>query len=209
MRPARSRWSVISVTVSLAMLISGSATLAQDADEDPICGVLTSDEVTLALGTAVEAGIGSTYEDRATCVWIASDPASFGYADATWQDVPLELIVDGLPGGTELTVAGYPAYLAPAVGALHIRLDDALLTLSMASDSPDIDVAAALTTLGEAAAPRAVSLPAPAPAAPGDDGLELPESDPVADAFCALFTPEEVGAAAGHGGHGRGLVREL
>ena len=166
MRPPRLPWLACSVAVCLALLTATPATLAQDADEAAVCGVLTADEVGQALGTAVGTGIGWTYEGYATCNWIATDPASFAYADAEWQDVALEQIVGGVPGGVELTVGGQPAYLAPDIGALFIRLDAGLLTLSMEAASPDIDVQAALTALGEAAVPRADSLPEPVPSDP-------------------------------------------
>jgi hypothetical protein len=187
-----------SVAAILTLLATGSLALAQEAADDALCGVLTPEEVGAALGTTVETGTGWSYGGSATCNWIASDAASFAYADATWQDVPLELVIDGIADGTEVTVGGYPAYLAPQFGSLHIRLDQGLLTLSLAAESPDVDVAAALTALGEAAAPRAVSLPAPAPMATSDvEAPVAPADDPVADAFCALLTPEEVGAALG------------
>jgi hypothetical protein len=173
------------VAVCLALLTPGYAVLAQDTDEAAVCGVLTPEEVGRALGTSVGSGIGWTYEGYATCNWIATDAASTAYADAEWQDIPLEQIVGGMPGGVELTVGGQPAYLAPDIGALFIRLDTGLLTLSLEPASPDADVV-----------PRAAALPAPAASTGFEPPIE-PEADPVAESFCALYTPEEVASVLG------------
>jgi hypothetical protein len=198
MRVSRPRWLVGSLAISLSLLTAGPAVQAQDETEQPVCALLTAQEVGQAIGAEVAEGVGWSYEGYATCDWIALDPASFAYADAEWQGITLDQISSGMPGGTELTVGGRPAYLAPDVGALFIQLESGLLTLSMEGGSPDIDIQTALTALGEAAIPRAGSLPVPPAVEPTDlEEPGPPEGDAVADAFCALFTPEEVGAVLG------------
>jgi hypothetical protein len=166
----------------------GSGAVGQDASADAVCALLTPQEVAAALGTDVEA---EGYSDQwtTTCTWSPTDLESYAYLYAQWASGTADDIRSENPAVAEIVVDGHPAWYD--IGVLYVALDPGVLTLQGAPEEGDEQ--AALTGLAELAVSRSASLPTPAV-------VEV-AADPVAGAFCALFTADEVGGILGNTVH--------
>lgn len=182
-----------------AMLASGVA--AQDPTEAPLptdlagvgvgpttkpsalCGVLTADEVSSALGVTLEVTDSTEYD----CSWgsDSSDTSLLVTRDAGDFELDAQEV---FPDGVSLTVDGKPAWYTPEGLVLFVDVGDGMLfTLEYFGTQPDdLDLQGALTALATSAVPQLAAIPVPT-----EEPMPTPQGDPVLEALI----PTSVGDA--------------
>ncbi len=159
---ARSHRSVLTASLTLAMVISVLSGPVARAQEMPFCAILTAEEVSAAVG----ADIAPTSGDDRSCNWASTSADVFTMLSVTNGGTQLSDAKEFFPGGEDTTVAGQPAYLLAADfnNLLYIdRGDGDTLSFQLLGEPDTVDAAAALRGLGELAFPRLATLVIPTP----------------------------------------------
>lgn len=164
----RTRSRLLPAAISLAcslLLIAAPAALAQEespaASPSPFCAVLTSDEITTALGVEVSV----TDSTDVDCTYQADfESGAFLLVNVRHESGSVEELKEFFTDYTDVTVGGRPAILAPDATLLFVGLDQGLFTVQLVGAAAEgIDQAAAVTGLAETALPRLASIPLPTP----------------------------------------------
>ena len=174
---------------------------ASQAAAGGVCDLLTAAEVSAALGETM------TSNDVGTACVYAGDVAggslagmTVGVVRGTEATSAIEQM-QGL-GWTELTIGGMPALQAPTEElssglsrSMLVVMPDGETALVLSADAPaEVDVAAAVRSLAELAAPRLGSLPIPS-TAPATPVATIPTPSAAARSGLAALFPAEVGGA--------------
>lgn len=166
---------------TLALVASATPTaLAQDPS---FCAILTAAEVGDAVGTEVTPAFG---DDR-SCSYTATDTNQYTMLAITNGGIRMDLAKESYSSGSDVTVAGQPAWISTAgySDLLYIdRGDGDTLSFQLLDAPAGTDTEQALLTLGELAFPRLGTLAVPTPTPRVQQDAEL----------AALF-PTEIGGA--------------
>ena len=160
-------------------------TLARQPDPvaDALCALWSPEELTQALGTAVE---GSTYANR--CTW-SNDATEPLMLDAYWDDTTLEQRKSDYPSGHDITVGAITGWLTGGFyETISLPLEQGLLTIALSGAPPEMDAGSMVMGLAELALARGDTLPAPPTPAPPVVPLE---SDPELDALVPTSVGDE------------------
>ncbi len=204
-QPRRSRGvALVAPILSLALCLSGAVlapgVLAQDATDEPLptdlivdletpgppsalCGVLTDDEASTALGVSLAVGDSTDYD----CSWNSTTSDASLLVTRDTGDFELDA-KDAFPDGVALDIDGTPAWYTPEALVLFADVGDGVLfTVEYFGTPPEgIDLQAALTSLATAALPRLDAIPIP---------TEEPEATPAGDPVLEALIPTSVGDA--------------
>jgi hypothetical protein len=149
---SRSRRGVAALVAGALLLVS--VAVAPVATAQGECGLASADEVNQIFGTtdAVLSNGGPTF-----CGYTGSVNLTFGASPSG----TVEQRKTEYPGGTDLTVAGMPAYLLPSKSQLEVQLPGRLFS-AYAYREDATDLQAPLVALAELAIPRLPAGPDPA-----------------------------------------------
>lgn len=196
----RTRLPLAASIVSLAMLLPGAAlgpaALAQSpaatepgVDLSPVqepsalCGVVTPEEVSAALGVDLVVGDSTEYD----CSWNSrtSDTSLLVTRDSGDFELDAQEV---FPDGVAIEVGGRPGWYTPEGLVVFVDLgDEVLFTLEYFGTAPDdLDLQPALTGLADLAVPRLAAIPMP---------TEEPEPTPQGDPVLEALIPTTVGEA--------------
>lgn len=189
----------LSLVLCLPGAVLAPSALAQDATEpaptelgvdlEPVgepsalCGVLTDDEVSSALGATLTVGDSTEYD----CSWNSdtSDASLLITRDSGDLDLDAKEV---FPDGVAVEVDGAPGWYTPEGLVVFVDLGGGLLfTVEYFGTPPeDLDLQGALVGLATTALPRLAAIPVP---------TEEPEPSPEGDPVLAALIPKTVGDA--------------
>ena len=191
MRLAHHRSLGTAVAAAMALTIAlGWTVRAQEPAADAFCALFTTEEVLGVLGAEAGPDAEVTTEPGLDgCGWTyTTTDGQVASASVGWAGGDLDDQKAVWPDGTELSVGGQAAYMAPGIGTLFVEAGGGVLMLTafaFGGDLEQLDLEAAVTALGELAVARAADLPsAPTPVA-----VPSFEADPELE---ALF-PDTIG----------------
>lgn len=181
---------------SLALLlIAAPAAHAQDASPgaspaatpSPFCAVLTTDEVSAALGVDVTVSDSS---DTDCTYQSAFDSGTFAMLNARVEDGSTTQLKEFFTDYTDITVADHTAIVAPDGSLLYVDIDSGLFTLQLIAGTEGTDQSAAIQGLAAAALPRLAEIPLPSPE---PEPTDFPMPSFTGDADLAALFPKELG----------------
>jgi hypothetical protein len=157
--------------------------LAPVGEPSALCGVLTDDEVSAALGASLTVSDGTDYD----CSWGSSTSDAYLIVTRDAGDLDLDAR-EAFPDGVAVDFDGKPGWYSPESLVVFVDVGDGLLFTAEYFGTPpdDLDLQAALTGLAATAVPRLATIPVPT-----EEPEPTLETDPVLEALI----PTQVGEA--------------